>query len=821
MKLTCLSPEKAKLKRKIYSSYLSIMLIYLVSFSNVSVYASTINSIASGAWNNTNSWVGGIIPGVNDDVIILSGHNINLTDSRSCNSINISTGGILIEGNSGVLTVQTSCTVSGTMTLLSPITINQIITLNGTCNFNNGTSVFGTNSGFSGNGTLSLNGGNATFNTGSTLNVQSLIVTVGNFTDNIGLDLYNVNFNNTANVGVFGGSANTIIHGTFNWLAGTIGGSGTLTILDSLACTTTNQKILQDNKKMIIEHGASLNNSPLTLSNTAVLQINSGAGFYINSSSNAFILNGNSNTLLDIQSGGALIKNGTNNLTIKSLINLAGNIQINNGSLIFDINTTQNITGSIVNNGTLYTNGGGPYNFTNAVTGTGTFKLDNSISNFNNGSSMTNSILIQTGTLNDNTGLTINNLTLNSTNTPCIFAGTGNTIINGTLTWTHGTIQGSGTITILGILTGTGNGSRSVLESKKIVITQTAEITNGDLRLGGTSILQINNGASLTMNTTTSDFLLGITSTALIDIQTGAQLIKNGANTIDLQCNMTMNGNITINSGTLRLWCNGAQSMNGLILNNGTLNVYAGGPYNFVNAISGLGIFKLNNVTANFNTGSSITNDVRIETGIFNDNIGLTVTNVTLVGTGIPCNWGGSAANTFINSLTWTNGNIIGSGNITITSLLSCITLASRQLQNSKKLIIAQNAIFTNTGLTLLGTSILQINSGANLIINANSSDLEIGSDPNAKIDIQSGGVLTKNGANIFNISSFFVLNGNLTINSGTVKLFSSGTQTYKGNTFLYSLLNNLKYQGILDKVKSHQQNNLTNKEYYHVFQLT
>lgn len=70
-------------------------------------YAATITSSASGNWNSSSTWTGGIIPGINDDVIIAVGHTITVAQNTSCNSIIFSnsntTGTGTINVNTGIV----------------------------------------------------------------------------------------------------------------------------------------------------------------------------------------------------------------------------------------------------------------------------------------------------------------------------------------------------------------------------------------------------------------------------------------------------------------------------------------------------------------------------------------------------------------------------------------------------------------------------------------------------------------------------------------------------------------------------------------------
>ena len=65
----------------------------------ISISVSAIQSAGSGNWNNGATWVGGAIPGQNDDIEIVSGHAITLTADASVRNITITSGSIIIGSN--------------------------------------------------------------------------------------------------------------------------------------------------------------------------------------------------------------------------------------------------------------------------------------------------------------------------------------------------------------------------------------------------------------------------------------------------------------------------------------------------------------------------------------------------------------------------------------------------------------------------------------------------------------------------------------------------------------------------------------------------
>ncbi|MGL1887916.1 MAG: T9SS type A sorting domain-containing protein [Reichenbachiella sp.] len=84
------------------------LLIVFIFFSQSVVFATAISSIQNGAWNDINTWAGGIIPGNTDDVTIL--HDITVSNSSTANALTFGNTGTLVVGSSSTLTIATGTT---------------------------------------------------------------------------------------------------------------------------------------------------------------------------------------------------------------------------------------------------------------------------------------------------------------------------------------------------------------------------------------------------------------------------------------------------------------------------------------------------------------------------------------------------------------------------------------------------------------------------------------------------------------------------------------------------------------------------------------
>jgi len=89
-------------------------LLMLVSFT----YAGTITSLGSGNWSAGGTWVGGSVPGDDDDVVIAAGHVVTVDTADQCTSVtlNASTSTLTLNAN---LTVTGNTTNAGTINVTS------------------------------------------------------------------------------------------------------------------------------------------------------------------------------------------------------------------------------------------------------------------------------------------------------------------------------------------------------------------------------------------------------------------------------------------------------------------------------------------------------------------------------------------------------------------------------------------------------------------------------------------------------------------------------------------------------------------------------
>ena len=62
-------------------------LLFLVAFGMTTMQAANISSAATGQWNATATWVGGVVPTASDNVSIESGHTVTVSNDLTAISI--------------------------------------------------------------------------------------------------------------------------------------------------------------------------------------------------------------------------------------------------------------------------------------------------------------------------------------------------------------------------------------------------------------------------------------------------------------------------------------------------------------------------------------------------------------------------------------------------------------------------------------------------------------------------------------------------------------------------------------------------------------
>lgn len=171
------NPEGNIFGKNIFSKISSLIVIGLLILlaGGKSVAAAISSTGTGGAWNATTTWAGGVIPGTNDDVTIVSGATVTVPASAICRSLTI-TGTLNFTGTSITMTISNNSPLvlnSGSNLLIGATNILYFSNTNGGSGItNNGGTIVSTGTNGADGGTIKVNiGGGGNFNitgTGST-----------------------------------------------------------------------------------------------------------------------------------------------------------------------------------------------------------------------------------------------------------------------------------------------------------------------------------------------------------------------------------------------------------------------------------------------------------------------------------------------------------------------------------------------------------------------------------------------------------------------------------------------------------------------------
>lgn len=509
---------------------------------------------------------------------------VPLVSLAAGSTINIDNGSLIFNGAS-----QTYNFTEGSVSITAPGSFTLSNTLNSTFDLS-GIAINGT-------GTLIVSAATTNVNAGTSI-TSRLSVNGSNFNDNIGLMPGEM----TLGGGSYQGTGSPTFANGFFWNSGNFAGSGIVTVSGTMTASGAGSRFIQGTKELHLSGTGNITNAGINVSNGTKLLILNGGSLTIDLPGTTATLGNGSTSIIEVQTGGALIKTGANQLAISGQLLLSGgNITISDGICLVSAIATHTYSG-----GTIVVNGAGDFrhingntaNFSNvAVSGTGTFSLLASTANFNAGSSLSCKVN-NSGTINDNVGLMPGEVTSTGT-----YGGTGSpTFANGFI-WNGGQLNGSGTVTMSGIMTGT-SGSRSLSGSKILRITGMGTFTGGGIQLVQTSSLVIANGGALTIdNAASASISMNVSAPpATMEVQAGGSFTKTGAGTL------TVSNAPFVNNGTLTV-SNGQLTLGNSTTHSGNFNVATGATLNFSNTTANTtfaGLNFTNNGTVSVGAGRSL-----------------------------------------------------------------------------------------------------------------------------------------------------------------------------------------------------------------------
>jgi hypothetical protein len=732
--------------------------------------------------SGTITWAGGTMgsaaaPG--GATLINSGSTLNvtaagaptLTQSRffeNNGTLNLpASGGINLSGSA---TIQNNGTIAKNTSGLSTIQPRVENSNGGTVSATTGTIAFSGGGIFAGaysissGATIALAGG--TFTLGSTSTVTGAgTLSINGATLDAGAGVDRTLPNLTLASGVITGAGAVRVSGTFNWLGGTIAGSGprvlNSTSTPTILCNAGIDCVLDG---AALQLQASMTYSPST---NAVVFTN-GASMTIDAGKTLSFTN--SGDFLSGAGGGSISNNGTiskithagtSNIGVPVNNNSGGTVSVNAGTLQFDggVDVAAGATVAIAAGQTLEVTGGVfQFNGTGSVP-SGNFK-------------------VSAGTLRIPTSITrtIANLTLQGSG---VIDGGGDVHMSGNFAWLGGTIAAGGAR----VLDSTSAPTISCSTGNCLLNGATLLVQANSIYSASSNALVLSNGASLTLDagqtinvTNDGDFVSGGGASSSIVIGGFAmgfnaciwKTTTSGTSIIGVP--VTMSGSLKADAGTLQIAAD-VTAASGAIVH------YSPGATIEVTG----GVFLFNSSAISF----PATGDFKVSAGTLRVPTGVTLTmpNVTLQGSGI-IDGGGTLILSGTN--TWTGGTIAGSGALFINS-------GGTMEIGSPSVLPAITRNITNSGtMTILNSSAAGITVNGATIDNFGTIDIQNGHDLDAGggtpiLNNHSGGVIRKSiGSGVAKIN-FPVNNAaGATIEAQTGHFYLNGGGTVSG---VYSIL--------------------------------
>ncbi|MCX7987791.1 MAG: hypothetical protein N2662_12710 [Bacteroidales bacterium] len=632
------------------------LLIMLALLLYNRIWAATITSAGTGNWSAPTTWVGGVVPGVNDDVIIANGHQITVNVNAFCNTLTINTGAT----NTSVAVGNNNLSVTGAITINAPTAANiqkYISVVNGTLQA--GSITLSATGGdtwdsyilISGTGSVSV-AGNISL---SPSNLRTYILFTGNGTLNVGGNLTGGGITSAAG----GGGAATTGTVNFNGTgAQSISTSGYYDVIFSGSGTKTLGAAITVGRNLSITGTATVDCQQYQITGNATGTLTMGAGttLIIGSpavgTANTFPSNYTAaNISLDVNS--TVIYSADANQNISNLPTY-GNLIIRAGN---SANRTRTLAGNTVIAGNLTIEGNATYQASllpaaNNITVNGTTTVNNN-GVFNDATAGgTNRF---DGLVTLNTGSNFINGSTSVTEFRGGIVNNGSFVFNGTgdvyFTTNNQTISGSNAVII--------NGNIFIQDPVSLTITTSINFT-------GTN-LNINSNANPALNATAGTFSFSVNGAQNITgTGTGSIIFYNltiaGGNTKTTNRDFTVNNDFSVSGGTFSF---GAAQRN--IVVNGNLTGSA------TISMTGAGLAHTltlngsnNSFTGTFNTtngsGSTVIYGGNGDQNIFS-NGSTTYQNITLTGGGRKT----LANNTTINGVLNLSNGILSLGNFNLT----------------------------------------------------------------------------------------------------------------------------------------------------------
>lgn len=530
---------------------------------------------------------------------------------------------------------------------------------------------------------------------------------------------------------MFKGSGPVTIDGTFTLKRGTISGPGLFTVNGAFDLGGDNSKTI-DGRTITIEGSLLRSSSGLIyLTNNAVISIESGASFDIQSDGGIdFVL-----------PGGGSISN-------------AGTVSKSSGSGVSNFDVPFNNTGALnVNSGTVQLSRGGSHTGSALSVGAG------ATLNFNGGVHTLDGVILGgSGAVqisSDSVKVTGAGVAINASTTLALAGGTlageGNVTVNGTLNWSGGSITGSGALTINSSLNISG-GSNKTLKGRTLTNAATTTWSGaGNFSVENNGVFLNQAGALLHIQ---SDAVLKFIAPLGGTLNNAGTLAKSGgAGASAIEINFINTGTVNVNSGKIEQ--DYSSSHSGAIL-----NIASGSIFELKNNLHTMG-----NITVN-GGGALQFSDASVSLA----NGGLTINSPSILAMSGSSNvLGGNTPVTVNGTFNWSGGTINGISEFSIYGYLNTSGSSAKTIDGCTFFNYGTAAITGSGSIRLRNNAALWNQAGATMAI---QSDAGIARPDATNPTMTNAGTLSKSGGSgISTISVALSNSGPVNVNSGTLRI--------------------------------------------------
>src|SRR4051812_15066781 len=510
--------------------------------------------------------------------------------------------------------------------------------------------------------------------------------------------------------GILNGTGDITVAGTLNWSGGNMSGTGATIIASGGTLNINNtvhdlQRTLQNNGTatwsagpLQMNGGVFNNNGSFTAGTAGTLQFYGTGG-----AANAF-----NNTGTFVKQGAGAI-----NFTVSSTgvsFNNTGSVDVQAGTLSFSAGGSNSGSIALTAGTTLGLSGAYTHDGTSKITGAGAVNVTGGTQSFADGAEVNPALSISSGTVSFAGNVTLSDLTLNSG----ALTGSGDVSVNGALTWSGGTMTGTGRTIVAN--TGTLNINNTVHDLLRTLQNDgTGTWIAGALQMNGGVF---NNNGSFTASTAGTVQMYG--TGGVNSFNNAGAFVKQGTGAVSFTVSSTgvpfsNNGSVDVQDGSLSLNAGGSNSSTILVGSGATLGLSGSYSHTLSSIIGGQGTVTFSGGTHAFAGGAQINAaHVNITSGTVNIAGNMSLADVTLTTTQT-----GGGDVTVTGSLTWGAGVMNGAGR-TIIANGATLTINNtthdllRTLQNDGAATWTAGALQMNGG-TFINNGSFTANNAGNL----------------------------------------------------------------------------------------------------------